>query len=1367
MKQGTNLGSQIGRWIILAALVVVLGALLLTIRPLAAQSTGDCEKIGGELQCSYLEHSTGHVYDFHAATAGAEIAWTLVGDGEGATSHPDFGDFRIDQESGVLIFKSPPNYESPMGGGTANNSNTYMVMVKVEVDTDAGRTTTEQGVTVNVTNKEEDGSVTLNNLQPQVRELLTATLSDPDGSQSISTWQWSSSSSSSGSYTPIAGATAEVYRPVEGDTGMYLRATVTYTDAHGPEVDTAMTAPMNHPVRAETGADNAAPLFAEDADTTDTGKTANRAIDENTPAGTNIGPPVFATDDDLDVLTYSLSAGADRSKFAINAENGQLMTKASLNFEAAVDSANNCAVLNSCVVEVTVKDPLGNRVDNPALDTITVTIAVNNLNEAPTVSGPVLLIRHPELNDATPPVGTTVLDTDLSESGDQNADFTAKDQESTETDDSCTGSSSGSTCSWELEGPDADSFTIGDGTGGTTFGRLAFRSAPDLEKPGDANEDNVYQVTVVARDGQLATGSRDVTVRVTNKDEGGTVSLSHVQPEVATSLIATLSDPDDGITGLKWQWYRGSILTGDLPTTACVGNADTCLISGAKSKTYTPKPSDADTDRRSLTVTATYDDAVRNKDDADTTNIDESQPTVVRAVSDNTVRAAVSPNPLPKFIADGDGATATTTAYTRYVRENRDIGTDVSLTMANAEAATEVTTGADVTATDDDNEDATDTNNDQGALQYELGGAGKDYFTIDQTTARGTAVTIQTKKILDREDKNRHTVTVKVTDPSGGTATATVTIIVVNEDEAPVIDNAGPTHVEYMENGTAAVANYMATDPESKAIVWSLSTDDDGEDLKVIQKSGPRTMLGFKKAPDFEMPGDANTDKVYAMVLTAYVVDATDPTSLQAVEMDTVSIMVGVTDVPEAPAFSDDSDTLTVDEHTKANTDVHRNVGSPVTAKDSDGDIHLTYSLSGTDAGYFTIVPATGQIKTMMKLDYETKNSFRVVVTATDPTDRSDTINITIEVDDVAEAPDIVPDGVSVSGETDVDYNENSETAVGTYEVAGPEAATARWTLEGPDASHFRTDGTGMSTMLKFRSAPDFEMPRGQAMSDTNTNDYMVTVKAEADGDMDMTKVTITVMNSEEDGTVTLMPTRPSVGTPIMASVTDLDVVVENTVSWVWASSDTADGTYANINGATSATYTPVDDDAGKFLRATATYDDGYGSGNTEMMVTEAAVTEVPVNVAPEFADETATRSIAENTAADTAIGDPVAAIDSNGDTLAYTLEGTDAASFSIDGSTGQLRTSATLNYEAKSSYSVVVRATDPAGESDTIEVTIDVTDVVNEAPTAVETYDTNGTAGIQIDELFDAIDAYFDESVDLSIDDLFEIIDAYFANNG
>ena len=117
------------------------------------------------------------------------------------------------------------------------------------------------------------------------------------------------------------------------------------------------------------------------------------------------------------------------------------------------------------------------------------------------------------------------------------------------------------------------------------------------------------------------------------------------------------------------------------------------------------------------------------------------------------------------------------------------------------------------------------------------------------------------------------------------------------------------------------------------------------------------------------------------------------------------------------------------------------------------------------------------------------------------------------------------------------------------------------------------------------------------------------------------------------------------------------------------------------------------------------------------MAVSESAVLQVPVNVAPEFPSATATRTIAENTAPNTNIGAPVAAIDPNGDTLVYSLEGTDAASFGVNSGSGQLSTSAALDYEARSAYNVVVRASDPDRLSDTIEVTINVTDVDEEVP--------------------------------------------------
>ena len=92
-------------------------------------------------------------------------------------------------------------------------------------------------------------------------------------------------------------------------------------------------------------------------------------------------------------------------------------------------------------------------------------------------------------------------------------------------------------------------------------------------------------------------------------------------------------------------------------------------------------------------------------------------------------------------------------------------------------------------------------------------------------------------------------------------------------------------------------------------------------------------------------------------------------------------------------------------------------------------------------------------------------------------------------------------------------------------------------------------------------------MPRGQALSATNTNIYEVTVKAEA-GEMGEIMVTVNVDNVEELGAVTLMPASPMVDTAVTAALTDPDGTTTN-ISWEWLISDTENGSYTAIPEAT------------------------------------------------------------------------------------------------------------------------------------------------------------------------------------------------------
>ncbi|MXW48558.1 MAG: leucine-rich repeat protein, partial [Gammaproteobacteria bacterium] len=110
----------------------------------------------------------------------------------------------------------------------------------------------------------------------------------------------------------------------------------------------------------------------------------------------------------------------------------------------------------------------------------------------------------------------------------------------------------------------------------------------------------------------------------------------------------------------------------------------------------------------------------------------------------------------------------------------------------------------------------------------------------------------------------------------------------------------------------------------------------------------------------------------------------------------------------------------------------------------------------------------------------------------------------------------------------------------------------------------------------------------------------------------------------------------------------------------------------------------------------------------------KATATPVPANTAPVFTDtDPVTRTLAENTAENTNLGDPIVATDA-GDgndetpTLTYILRGDDAAQFAIDSGTGQITVAedAVLDFETKSSLKVIVDVHDGRDESGDEEVT-------------------------------------------------------------
>ena len=165
------------------------------------------------------------------------------------------------------------------------------------------------------------------------------------------------------------------------------------------------------------------------------------------------------------------------------------------------------------------------------------------------------------------------------------------------------------------------------------------------------------------------------------------------------------------------------------------------------------------------------------------------------------------------------------------------------------------------------------------------------------------------------------------------------------------------------------------------------------------------------------------------------------------------------------------------------------------------------------------------------------------------------------------------------------------------------------------------------------------------------------------------------VMNNPATGSPVITGTA-QVGQSLYASlgsVADADGPSIIVASYQWIRVDGA--TETDITGATITPYTPVADDVGKQLKVRASFTDDLGNPESRTSAaTQAVLAAAGANNAPVFTEGgNTTRSIAENTASSRNIGTAIAATDADGgDTLRYSLGGTEMASFAIVSTSGQ-----------------------------------------------------------------------------------------------
>ncbi len=860
----------------------------------------------------------------------------------------------------------------------------------------------------------------------------------------------------------------------------------------------------------------------------------------------------------------------------------------------------------------------------------------------------------------------------------------------------------------------------------------------DSKDPGDADDPAIDDTVTL-------------TINVIDAEEPGTVTVSGTT-RVGRTLSAEVADPDGGVTSVVWVWSRASSLSGSFNT-----------ISGQSNSSYTLTTSDEDMYVR---ASATYSDRRGPAKTANTTkgpiqdaSASNSPPefdgAVSRTVAENTAAGDVG---AAVTASDADNDILT---YSVAQAASTEVGGADDLAAFNEDFELNSTSGqiSIKPGGSIDFEDrqryivviaVTDSKDPGDAVDPAIDDTATLTINVSDAEEPGTVTVSGTTRV-------GRTLSAELADPDGGVTSvvwvwsrassmsgpfntisgqsnSSYTLTTSDEDmyvraTATYSDRRGPAKTantttgpiaansppEFDETSTSRTVAENTAAGDVGAAVTASDADNDILTYSVAQAAsgGADDLAAFNE--DFELNSTSGQISIKAggsidfedrerYIVVIAVTDSVDP----AID-DTVTLTINVSDAEEPG-------TVTVSGTTR--------VGRTLSAElaDPDGDVtsvvwvwsrassmsgpfsaisgqsNSSYTLTTSDEDMYVRATATYSDR---RGDAKTANTTKGPITANSPAEFADT-SVSRTVAENTASGDV--------GEAVAASDADNDTL--TYSVA--QAASGGADDLAAFNEDFELNATSGQISIKSGASIDFEDRESYivviAVTDSKNSGDAVDPAID-----DTATLTINVSDAEEPGTVTVSGTT-RVGRTLSAGVADPDGGVTSVV-WVWSRALSMSGPFSAISGQSNSSYTLISSDEDMYVRASATYSDRRGPAKTANTTTGP----ITANSPPEFDEASVSRTVAENTAAGD-VGEAVAASDADGDTLTYSVA--QAASggaddlvafnedFELNPTSGQIsiNSGASIDFEDRESYIVVIAVTDSKDSGDAVDPAIDDT---------------------------------------------------------